>query len=229
MLRKWFSVPEEEEIAQEAMPVRNGPPDPTREHAHQNEGSGPRPVNAPPAHPPAPAAAPGRYSSFEQIYQSVVNKLPRINYNILKVAEMMTSAHLTTMSTEAKRCSLLMALEAAGVAVEDVLQDAVLRQKALTEYEDGQKARLKSFEQTKADENAKIQAELEKTTKAHMARIQANLDEIAREQDTFRSWQKSKNQECDRLTQAAEYCVPQSNGMGVSSLAAVLERATSQQ
>jgi len=229
MLRKWFSVPEEEEIAQEAMPVRSGPPDPTREHAHQHEVSGARPGNAPPPQTSAPAAAPGRYSSFEQIYQSVINKLPRINYNILKVAEMMISPHLTAMSTEAKRCSLLMALEAAGVAVEDVLQDAVLRQKALSEYEEVQKTRLKSFEQTKADENAKIQAELEKTTKAHMARIQANLDEVAREQDSFRGWQKSKSQECDRLTQAAEYCVPQSNGMGVSSLAAVLERATLQQ
>jgi hypothetical protein len=227
MLRKWFSVPEEEEIAPAAPQVRNEPADPTREHPPQQEGSGARPLNAGGA--PAPGAAPGRYSSFEQIYQSVTNKLPRVNYNILKVAEMMTSSHLSSMSTEAKRCSLLMALEAAGVAVEDVLQDAVLRQKALSEYEEVQKGRLKSFEQTKADENAKIQAELEKTTKAYMARIQANLDEIAREQDNFRTWQKSKNQECDRLTQAAEYCVPQSNGIGVSSLAAVLERATSQQ
>ena len=227
MLRKWFSVPEEEELAPTATPVRNGPADPTREHAPQQEGSGARSANAAPA--PGPAVPPGRYSSFEQIYQSVTNKLPRITYNILKVAEMTISPHLSSMSTEAKRCSLLMALDAAGVAVEDVLQDAVLRQKALTEYEDAQKARLKSFEQTKADENAKIQAELEKTTKAHMARIQANLDEIAREQDTFRAWQKSKNQECDRLTQAAEYCVPQGNGMGVSSLASVLERATMQQ
>ncbi len=229
MLRKWFSIPEEEEIAQETTPVRNGPPDATREQAHQYEGSGARPVSAPPPQTPAPPAVPGRYSSFEQVYQSVTNKLPRINYNILKVAEMMTSPHLSSLSAEAKRCSLLMALEAAGVAVEDVLQDAVLRQKALTEYEDVQKTRLKSFEQTKAEENAKIQAELEKTTKAHMARIQANLDEIAREQDNFRAWQKSKTQECDRLTQAAEYCVLQSNGMGVSSLAAVLERATLQQ
>lgn len=229
MLRKWFSVPEEEEIEQGAPPVRNGPADLMHEHASQHEESGTRQANASAAYSPVPGATPGRYSSFEQIYQSVTNKLPRINYNILKVADMMGSPHLSSMSTEARRCSLLMALEAAGVAVEDVLQDAVLRQKALTEYEEIQKARLKSFEQTKADENAKIQAELEKTTKVHMAKIQANLDEIAREQDSFRAWQKSKNQECDRLTQAAEYCVPQSNGGGVSSLAAVLERATSQQ
>lgn len=168
----------------------------------------------------------GRYSSFDQIYQSAANKLPRISYNILKVAEMVSSSHLNTMSSEAKRCSLLMALEAAGVKVEDVLQDAVLRERALSEYEEAQKTRLKSFEQTKAEENAKIQAELEKVTKAHLARIQSNLDEVAREQDNFRSWQKAKHQECDRLTDAAGYCVPQGNAIPVNSLAGVLERAT---
>ena len=180
---------------------------------------------------PSPAAVPGnlpagRYSSFEQIYQSAANKLPRISYNILKVAEMVSSSHLATMSAEAKRCSLLMALEAASVKVEDVLQDAVLRERALSEYEEAQRSRLKNFEQIKAEENAKIQAELEKLTKAHMARIQANLDEVAREQDNFRSWQKSKHHECDRLTDAAGYCVPQAGALGPNSLAGVLERAT---
>jgi hypothetical protein len=221
MLRKWFTPPEE--LAPPVPPTRNASADhPLRDHASPVEEQATR--QAGPA--PAPNATPGRYSSFEQIYQSVTNKLPRIPYNILKVSEMVSSAHLTTMSAEAKRCSLLMALEAAGVAVEDVLQDAVLRQKALSEYEDAQRSRLKSFEQSKAEENSKIQAELEKVTKAHMARIQTNLDEIAREQDIFRSWQKSKNQECERLTEAAGYCVPQGSAIGVSSLAAVLERAT---
>ena len=222
MLKKWFAAPEE--LAPSAAPVRNAPADASRDQPSPTDESA-RLVNggAPVA---VPVAANGRYSSFEQIYQSVVNKLPRISYNILKVADMVRSTHLNAMSGEAKRCSLLMALEAAGVAVEDVLQDAILRQKALSEYEDAQRSRLKHFEQVKADENAKIQAELEKATKAHMARVQANLDEIAREQDHFRVWQKSKNQECERLTEAAGYCVPQGGALGVGNLASVLERAT---
>ena len=221
--KKWFSPPEE--FAPQTGPGHNGSPDQTQapapvDHAAARAGSA--------AHATAPSSAPvGRYSSFEQIYQSVVNKLPRIPYNILKVVEMVGSPHLATMSAEAKRCSLLMALEAAGVAVEDVLQDAVIRQQALVEYEEAHKTRLKNFEQTKTEENAKIQAELEKVTKAQMAKIQANLDEIGNEQDNFRAWQKSKNLECDRLTDAAGYCVPQGKGVGgVNSLASVLERAT---
>src|SRR5690348_3598514 len=111
MLRKWFSAPEEE-IAPEATPARNGSPDPMREQGSQREEAAAR-QSGPPA-PVQPQSPPGRYSSFEQIYQSVTNKLPRIPYNILKVAEMMHSSHLNAMSTDAKRCSLLMALEAAG-------------------------------------------------------------------------------------------------------------------
>ena len=45
--------------------------------------------------------------SFEQIYQNAAVKPPRLNYSILKVSEMLNSSHLSTMSDEAKRCSLL--------------------------------------------------------------------------------------------------------------------------
>lgn len=222
MLKKWFTPPEDEAAQTES--VRNG----SMEEAAAPGGPAEDPAAAHPAPAGPGSAIPiGRYSSFDQIYQSAANKLPRIGYNILKLVEMMNSPHLSSMSGEAKRCSLMMALDAAGVAVEDVLQDAVLRQKALTEYEEAQKNRLKHFEQSKTEENAKIQAELDKLTKAHMARIQSNLEEITREQDNFRAWQKSKHQECERLTEAAGYCVPPGTAVGANNLAAVLERATS--
>ena len=221
MLKKWFSP---EEAAAENKPVRSGAADQNRAPANPAGEAAARESSLSPA--PAPGAPGGRYSSFEQIYQSATNKLPRISYNILKVSDMVSSDHLAGMSSEAKRSSLLMALEAAGVAIEDVLQDAVLRQRALSEYEEAHKARVKNFEQTKLEENAKIQAELEKLTKSHMARIQANLDDVAREQDNFRAWQQSKNEECDRLTEAAGYCVPKGTPIGPNSLASVLERAT---
>jgi hypothetical protein len=178
------------------------------------------------APPSGPAPAVGKYNSFEQVYQNATTKPPRLPYNIMKVAEMVNSGHLATMSPEAKRNSLLMALEAASVAVEDVLQDAVIRQKALADYEEGQKGRLRNFEQSKAEENTKIQAELERLTNLHMARIQSNLDEVAREQDNFRAWQKSKNQESQRITEAAAFCVPEGSPVSANTLAGVLERAT---
>lgn len=221
MLKKWFTLPTLDEMEPQPKPVQpvSAKPSPSSEES-------------PPA-PRAPAAVVttsannlAKYGPFEQIYQAAAVKPPRLSYGILKVAEMMNSPHLSGMSPEARRCSLLMALEAAGAEIEDLLQDAVVRQRALNDYEEAQSNRLQSFEQSKLDENEKIQQELDRLTAQHMARIQANLDEVAREQDNFRAWQRSKQQEAQRITEAAAYCVPQGTAASVSSLSAVLERAT---
>ena len=186
-----------------------------------------RPEPRTPPRLPAPVSAQveaGPYHSFEQIYQSAAVKPPRISYGILKVAAMAGSSYLTGLSADAKRCSLLMALEAAGVEVEDLLQDAVVRQKALNDYEETQQQRLREFEAIKLEENSKIQAELDRLSSQFLSRIQTNLDEVAREQDKFRAWQRGKQQEAQRITEAATLCVPQ--GSASSGLAEVLERAT---
>jgi hypothetical protein len=181
------------------------------------------------ARPPARLSAPvpgeaSPYASFEQIYQNAAVKPPRLPYGILKVALMANSSHLAGLSADAKRCSLLMALEAAGVEVEDLLQDAVVRQKALNDYEDVQQQKLKDFEAVKLEENSKIQAEMDRLTSQFLSRIQANMEEVAHEQDKFRAWQRGKQQEAQRITEAATFCVPQ--GSASSGLAEVLERAT---
>lgn len=223
MLKRWFTPPNEEGSTPQNRPARNGSAD----HAEVAVADDPTP-HALATSPNGSAASvpPGKYNPFEQIYQNAATKPPRIPYNILKIAEMVNSPHLGTMSPEAKRCSLLMALDAAGAAIEDVLQDAVIRQRALLDYEEAQRERLRHFEHTKAEENTKIQAELERLTNLHNARIQANLEEVAREQDNFRAWQKSKHLESQRITEAAAFCVPQGSPTGITSLAGVLERAT---
>jgi hypothetical protein len=165
--------------------------------------------------------------SFEQIYDTAAAQPARGDYDILKVVEMMNSPHLAGMSAETKRASLFMALEAAGVEVEDLLQDAVVRQRALNDYEEAQQTWLGGFEAAKLEENRRIQAELDRLTSQYMSRIQSNLDEVARAQDDLRNWTKLKQQEIQRITEAATYCVPQ-NGPAApgNNLASVLERAS---
>ena len=183
------------------------------------------------ATPPAVAAqeslASAKASSFEQVYQTAAVKPPRLPYGILKVSDMVNSTHLAGMSPEAKRCALLMALEAAGAEIEDLLQDAVVRQRALDNYEEAMQDKLQKFEHAKTEENRHVQAELERLTKQYMSRIQANLDEVAHEQDEFRAWQQRKQREAERITEAATFCVPQGNVNSSPSLTAVLERANS--
>lgn len=222
MLKKWFTLPPLEEVATQPKPVQTAAGNPSNNPSEETSQA-PR---APTAVVNTPAATVPRYGPFEQIYQTAAVKPPRLAYGILKVAEMMNSSHLSGMSPEARRSSLLMALEAAGAEIEDLLQDAVVRQRALNDYDEAQGKRVQGFEQSKLDENKKIQQELDRLTSQYMARIQANLEEVAKEQDNFRSWQRSKQQESQRITEAAAYCVPQGSAASVSSLTAVLERAT---
>jgi hypothetical protein len=220
MARNWFRFSaQEDEMTQNGVPRTTGAdqaPPASHDGAEQIRPSPPRAVPI--------AAERGTYLTFDQIFQGSAVKPPKIAYGILKVASMVNSAHLAGMSADAKRNSLLMALEAAGVEVEDLLQDAVVRQKALNDYEDAQQQKLRELETAKLEENNRIQLELDRITSQYVSRIQANLDELARELDQFRVWQRGKQQEAQRITEAAAFCVPQ--GSSGSGLTEVLERAT---
>ena len=172
----------------------------------------------------ASASAIGKFAPFDEIYRNAPVKPPKAPYGILKVAEMVNSPHLAGMAPGAKRGSLLMALDAAGVQVDDLLQDAMIRQRALNEYEEGQHKRLKEFEAAKVKENEAIQAEMERINGAHAARIQSNLDEVARQEDDFRAWKKRKQQESEVIAEAASLCAPLGNANSAGSLAASLAR-----
>ncbi len=229
MLKRFFSFSFNEDSPSQNGNCRNGAAEHYGPPAERHNGTAERAVaverpEEPPVQPAA-AKATEKSLSFDQIYQHAAVKPPRLAWGILKVAEMMNSGHLSGMSGDAKRCSLLMALEAAGAEIEDLLQDAVVRQRALNDYEEAQAKALKDFEVGKLEENRGIQAELDRITSQYMARIQGNLNEVAAAQDRFRAWQKQKQHELQRIAEAAAFCVPQSGANG-NALTAVLERAT---
>lgn len=224
MFKKWFEFSLNGNGGDGAAERRNGsshhaaalmePP----ETAHAAESP------TPPPHEESGALPAAHCSDFERVYRDAGTKPPEVPCGILKVVEMMNSQHLSGLSPEARRCAVLMALEAAGAQMEDLLQDAVLRQRALNDYEKQQEDNLRRFDEAKTGENRGLQAELDRLTAQYMARLQANLDEVAREQDAFRAWRKKKQQEAQRIAEAAAFCVPESIGPH-GGLTAVLERA----
>lgn len=166
----------------------------------------------------------GALESFEEIYRNAPVKPPKVAYSslgILRVIEMVHSPHLDGMSTESKRSAVLMALETVGVKAEDLLQDAMVRQRALNEYEESQQAKLKDLEAAKMKENGMIRAELDRLSAAHLVRVQANLDEVSRMQDNLRQWTERKEQESQQIAEAAAYCALQSSAPGGSLTATV--------
>jgi hypothetical protein len=167
-----------------------------------------------------------KLSSFDEIYQKSAFRAATSTaaWDILKVADMISSEHLHGLSPAAKHSALMMALEAAGVAVEDMLQDAVQRQRVLNEYEEGQRRRLEVFEKSKLQDNQRLAEEMESMCGQYRMRIASAAQEIERERSLFREWQERKEREQRRISEAASACVPGESGASDASISRLLER-----
>ncbi len=131
-----------------------------------------------PSAPPV-SAVPADVEGFGAVYEEAGVALPDHGWGIDKVAEMLAGKRLSALSREVKATAVLAAVEAAGVALRDVIQDAVRRDKAL----DG-------FEAAKGAELAELRT-------ASEARIQAIKEEID-------AYLREKNQEIEELKKAAD-------------------------
>jgi hypothetical protein len=145
-------------------------------------------------------------SSMEDIYRAAGIMNPRRGYSVNKVVEMLHSEHMRGLSKEMRRSAVLMALDAAGISVDEVLQDAKIRQDAIDSYEANQRKQFEGLWARKAQENAHIQAELERVKARYMERLRRNLDGVAREKETFSSWVAMKQQESQSMAEALELC-----------------------
>ncbi len=146
-------------------------------------------------------------TSFEEIYNSAEIHPPEHGYTIMKVAEMLQSEHIRGLPAEVRRSSILVALEAAGVKIQDVIEDAVKRDRALDTYERVLEKSLHDLEAAKADDSRKIQAEMERLVAEHRSRIQANEDAVAKEKERFYGWRLQKQQEEKKIADAVGYFV----------------------
>jgi hypothetical protein len=146
-------------------------------------------------------------TSFEEIYKAAEIPEAAQGYSILKVAHMLESEHIRTLPSDVKKSSVLVALEAAGADIKDVIQDAVRRDRALDTYERVQQRAVDELENRKNKENGDIQAEIDKYLTEQRAKIQANNDEVAREKERFTGWRLKKQQEEKRIADAVGYFV----------------------
>ena len=156
---------------------------------------------------PQPVAA--KLPSFDEIYSKSTCKSASTTaeYTILKVADMVNSDELHGLSPAVRHSALMMALKAAGIAVEDLLQDAVQRQRALNASEDAQLQRLQEFETAKLRENERLSKEMDTICAQYRARIAAGVEEIDREREALHEWQDRKAREQRRIAEAAAACV----------------------
>jgi hypothetical protein len=159
-------------------------------------------------------------SSFGDIYKAAEIAPPAHGYTIEKVATMLQSEHLRGLSPEVKRSSILVALEASGAKIEDVIQDAVRRDRALDGYERVLQKSLSDVQTRKTEENRQIEAEMNKMLGEYRARIQANNEAISKETERFAAWRAHKQQEEKSIADTVGYFVTE-NPITVSGAAAV--------
>jgi hypothetical protein len=153
-----------------------------------------------------PVRTQGDLQSMDDIFRSAGIMNPRMGYSIRKVVEMLNSDHLRGLSIDAKRAAAAMALHAAGITMDEILRDARQRQDALETYEAGQRKQFEEYWAWKAEGNAQIQKELERVTAQLLDRIKRSQDEVSREKAAFTEWQRSKQQEAERISEAVGLC-----------------------
>jgi hypothetical protein len=146
-------------------------------------------------------------TSFDEIYRAA--EIPQVpqGYSILKVAHMLESEHIRNLPSDVKRSSVLVALDAAGTDIKDVIQDAVRRDRALDTYERVQQRAVDELENRKSKENSEIQTQIDKYLTEQRAKIQSNNDEVAREKQRFAGWRLKKQQEEKKIADAVGYFV----------------------
>jgi len=146
-------------------------------------------------------------TSFEQIYNAAEIPPAPQGYSILKISQMLESEHIRNLPSDVKKSSVLVALDAAGVDIKEVIQDAVRRDRALDTYERVQQRAADELESKKSKENSDIQAQIDKFVTEQRAKIQANNDAVTREKERFTGWRLKKQQEEKKIADAVGYFV----------------------
>jgi hypothetical protein len=146
-------------------------------------------------------------TSFDEIYKAAEIPPAPQGYSILKISQMLDSERIRNLPSDVKKSTVLVALDAAGVDIEEVIQDAIRRDRALDTYERVQQRAAEELEGRKTKENTEIQAQIDRYVTEQRAKIQSNNEAISREKERFTGWRLKKQQEEKKIAEAVGYFV----------------------
>ena len=195
--KKWYNVfvsVEDEEKKSEKLQVAEG-----QTHLEVSEPELEQPV----------ARVGEELPSFEAIFQAFGIKEPASGFTVYRAEELLKSVYLKTASPEIKRSALMVALEALRIPAEEVIQDAVKRDKALTQFEKIEDRRLRELEQKKSEENKRLQEEMERIFNEIREKMEDNNAMLKETRERFQAWQQQKEKEEQRLSSVLQYFVSQ--------------------
>lgn len=159
------------------------------------------------AAPPAAAqtSLPASVEDFSAVYDEAGVVTPAHGYGIDKVAEMLQGKRLANLARELKATAVLAALEAAGVAPREVIQDAVRRDQALDAFE---AAKQRELQEQRASNEARVKS-LEEEMHALVRKINVEIEKLRRQDAeaalAFEKLQEKKRREEQRLFDAVSH------------------------
>lgn len=138
-------------------------------------------------------------TDFDAVYQEAGIEPPEHGYGIDKVAEMLENKRFATLSREAKATAVMVALEAAGVPIRDVIQDAIRRDKALDAFEAG---KGREVQELRSKNEARVQ-ELNRQLEELIQKINTEVQSLKQASEAaaraFAEMQLRKRNEEERL------------------------------
>lgn len=146
-------------------------------------------------------------TDLAEIYASAQIPTPAHGYTVLKVAEMLRSEHIVSLPAEVKKKSIMVALDAAGVKVAEIVEDAVRRDRALDTYERVLQQNLEAVRSQTDIENRRLEEEINQRVAELRTRIEQHETELTKEQNDLAAWRIRKRQEEDRIADAVSYFV----------------------
>jgi hypothetical protein len=181
--------------------------------ADQGDAGGASPRRVDDVAPPGPAvvlaadAAVTGAGSIADVYEAARIPVPPHGYTVLRVAEMLQSEHLQSMPSDVKRKSILVALDAAGVPVDEVVRDAVARDRALDTYERVLEQHLEEVRAAKAAESQRLEDEVAQRVAELRGRIDENTRQVSRELEELQAWRVRKQREETKIAEAVSHFV----------------------
>jgi hypothetical protein len=146
-------------------------------------------------------------AALDAIYAAAQIPAPAHGFTILKVADMLDSEHIRDLPAEVKRKSILLALDAAGVKLQEIVEDAVRRDRALDTYERVLEKGLEALRAAKEQENRQLEEEIDQRLRELRGRIEANKQAVMREMESLAAWRTGKRAEEARIAQAVGHFV----------------------
>lgn len=203
-----------EKLLAEARATRAPRPEPEAPAASPTPKAAPpaRPAS-PPARPPARATAPAAPpaladplddggeppAKLEQVYAVAKIGRPAHGFGLDRIAQMLADPRLASLDEAARAGAVAVLLESGGAKVEQVVEDAALRDQALDKFEGFLEQKVATLEADLAKEDQRHHEEIERLIAQRREAIERNAQRILEKRKELARFRRVKRAEERRL------------------------------